>query len=100
MRTSLISNLLEVVKWNTNRQAEVVKIFEVGKIYLPYASKINSLPKEKIIITGVITKIGRGDLWEKSFSLDIFNVKGIIEVILQDLKVKNWEVVQIGRAHV
>ena len=93
MRTSIISSLLEVVKWNTNRQAEVVKIFEVGKIYLPYANKINSLPKEKIIITGMITKIGRGDLWEKSSSLDIFNVKGIIEVILQDLKVKNWEVV-------
>jgi len=93
MRTSLISSLLEVVKWNINRQAEVVKIFEVGKIYLPYSGKSDSLPLEKLIIAGAITKISRGDLWEKSFSLDISDIKGIIETILQDLKVKNWEVV-------
>jgi len=93
MRTSLISSLLEVIKWNINRQAKVVKIFEVGKIYLPYPGKSDSLPLEKLIIAGAITKIGRGDLWEKSFSLDISDIKGIMETILQDLKVKNWEVV-------
>lgn len=93
MRTSLISSLLEVIKWNTNRQAEVVKIFEVGKIYLPYPDKPNSLPNEKLIIAGAINKTGRGDIWEKSLSLDIFDVKGIIETVFQDLKVKNWEVV-------
>ncbi len=93
MRTSLISSLLEVVKWNTNRQAEWVKIFEVGKIYLPYPDKPNSLPNEKIIIAGAINKTGRGDIWEKSLSIDIFDIKGIIETVLQGLKVKNWEVV-------
>ncbi len=93
MRTSLISSLLEVIKWNTNRQAEVVKIFEVGKIYLPYPDKPNSLPNEKLIIAGAINKTGRGDIWEKSLSLDVFDVKGIIETVFQGLKVKNWEVV-------
>lgn len=93
MRTSLISSLLEVIKWNTNRQAELVKIFEVGKIYLPSPDKPNSLPNEKLIIAGAINKTGRGDIWEKSFSLDIFDVKGIIETVFQGLKVKNWEVV-------
>ena len=93
MRTSLISSLLEVIKWNTNRQAEVVKIFEVGKIYLPYPDKPNSLPNEKLIIAGAINKTGRGDIWEKSLSLDIFDVKGIIETVFQGLKVENWEVV-------
>lgn len=93
MRTSLISSLLEVIKWNTNRQAEAVKIFEVGKIYLPYPDKPNSLPNEKLIIAGAINKTGRGDIWEKSLSLDIFDVKGIIETVFQGLKVKNWEVV-------
>lgn len=93
MRTSLISSLLEVIKWNINRQAEVVRIFEVGKIYLPYPDKSDSLPLEKLIIAGAIIKIGRGNLWEKSFSLDIFDMKGLIETILQDLKVKNWGVV-------
>jgi len=93
MRTSLISSLLEVIKWNTNRQAGLVKVFEVGKIYLPYPDKPNSLPNEKLIIAGAINKIGRGDVWEKSLPLDIFNVKGIIETVFQGLKVENWEVV-------
>ncbi|MBE3127925.1 MAG: phenylalanine--tRNA ligase subunit beta [Candidatus Atribacteria bacterium] len=93
MRTSLISSLLEVIKWNTNRQAELVKIFEVGKIYLPYPDKPNSLPQEKLIIAGAINKIGRGDIWEKSLSLDIFDIKGIIETVFQSLKVENWEVI-------
>ena len=96
MRTSLIPSLLEVIKWNINRQAEIVKIFEVGKIYLPYPGKLNSLPLEKIIIGGAITKLGRGDIWTKSFSLDIFDVKGLIETILQDLNVKNWEVLPVN----
>ncbi|MBA7707303.1 Phenylalanine--tRNA ligase beta subunit [subsurface metagenome] len=93
MRTSLISSLLEIIKWNTNRQAGVVKIFEAGKIYLPYPDKPNSLPNEKLIIAGAINKTGRGDIWEKSLSLDIFDVKGIIETVFQGLKVENWEVV-------
>jgi len=94
MRTSLISSLLEVIKWNTNRQAELVKIFEAGKIYLPCSDKPNSLPQEKLIIAGAINKIGRGDIWEKSLSLDIFDIKGVIETVFQSLKVKNWEIVQ------
>ena len=93
MRTSLISSLLQIIKWNTNRQAEWVKIFEVGKIYLPYPDKPNSLPNERLIIAGAINKTGRGDIWEKSLSMDIFDIKGIIETVFQGLKVKNWGVV-------
>jgi len=93
MRTSLISSLLEVIKWNNNRQAELVKMFEVGKIYLPYPDKPNSLPRERLIIAGAINKTGRGDIWEKSLSLDIFDVKGIIETVFQGLKVERWEIV-------
>ncbi len=94
MRTSLISSLLEVIKWNINRQAELVKIFEVAKIYLPYPDKPNSLPDERMIIAGAINKAGRGNIWEKSVSLDVFDAKGIVETIFQSLKVENWEIAQ------
>ncbi len=93
MRTSLISSLLEVIKWNTNRQAGLVKIFEVGKIYLPYPDKPNSLPQEKLIIAGAINKTSRGDIWEKSLSLDVFDIKGILETMFQGLKVVNTGIV-------
>jgi len=93
MRTSLIQSLLEVIKWNTNRQAGLVKIFEIGKIYLPYPDKPNSLPQERLIIAGAINKNSRGDIWEKSLSLDVFDIKGILETLFQSLKVINKEVI-------
>ena len=93
MRTSLISNLLEIIQWNLNRQAEVVKIFEVGKIYQPNPEKLEVLPLEKLIIAGAVIKTGRGDLWEKSFVLDIYDIKGIIETVFRGLRIKTWEVV-------
>jgi len=94
MRTTLISGLLDVVKWNISRQAEKVKIFEIGKIYLPNPNQTEALPIEKLMISGAIIKIGRGDIWEKSSFADIFNIKGIFETVLTDLRVKNWGVAQ------
>ncbi len=94
MRTTLISGLLDVVKWNISRQAEKVKIFEIGKIYLPNPNQTETLPIEKLMISGAIIKIGRGNIWEKLSFADIFNIKGIFETVLTDLRVKNWGVAQ------
>ncbi len=95
LRTSLISNLLEVVKWNINRQAGMVKIFEVGKIYLPLSAGSNSLPLEKLIIAGVLTKLEGGDLWSKSYSPDLYEAKGLIETVLHSLKIECWDTLSV-----
>jgi len=94
MKTTLLSGLLDVVKWNTSRQAEKVKIFEIGKIYIPEQSRKNGLPLEKLMLSGAVVKIGRGDIWEKSSTVDIFDVKGILDTIFADLKMRNWKIVQ------
>jgi len=96
LRTSLVSNLLEVIKWNINRQAEIVKIFEIGKIYLPFSEEPHSLPLEKWIISGALTKLAGGDLWSKSYFPDIYEVKGLIETILRSLKVDYWETLSVN----
>lgn len=95
LRNSLISNLLEVVKWNINRQAEIVRIFEVGKIYLPLSEESPSLPLEKLIIAGALTKLEGGDLWSKSYAPDIYEVKGLIETILHSLKIDCWDTLSV-----
>jgi len=93
MRTTLIPGLLEVVKWNISRQAEEVKMFEMGRIYIPDMNQLDSsLPLEKLMISGAMIKIGRGDIWEKSSHADIFNIKGIFETVLIDLKIKDWRI--------
>jgi len=92
MRTTMISGLLDIVKWNVSRQADKVNIFEIGKIYLPNPNKKESLPLEKTIISGAIIKIGRGDLWEKLSFADIFNIKGVFETVLTDLRINEWNI--------
>jgi len=93
MRTTLFPGLLDIVKWNISRQADKVKIFEIGKIYIPNQDQKEPLPLEKTIISGATIKVGRGNLWEKLSFTDIFNIKGVFETMLTDLRIKQWDIV-------
>ncbi|MBI2074555.1 MAG: phenylalanine--tRNA ligase subunit beta [Candidatus Levybacteria bacterium] len=74
MRTTLVPSLLQVLKDNKNR--EEIKIFEIANVY---KKKENSLPKEELIIAGVIQKE----------HVSFLEVKGTIEQLLTDLGIKS-----------
>lgn len=93
MRTTMLPGLLDIVKWNISRQADKVNIFEIGKIYLPNPNQKEPLPLEKTMISGTTIKVGRGNLWEKLSFTDIFNIKGVFETILTDLRINQWDIV-------
>jgi phenylalanyl-tRNA synthetase beta chain len=44
------------------------------------------------MISGAMIKSGRGDIWEKESSVDIYDIKGVFESILVDLKIKDWNI--------
>lgn len=73
MRSSLIPSLLEVVAKNPQDET---KIFELANVYLFQGN--NRLPKEKLRLAVTITK-------EK-----FYQVKGIVEAILEELGIKNF----------
>ena len=72
MRTTAIASMMEVLARNENFKAENVRLFELGKIYTPIEDE--DLPEERRVVTlGMF-----GDC-------DYFYLKGITEVMLDDL---------------
>lgn len=78
MRTTTLSSMMECLSRNYSRKNDLVRLFEVGKIYIPNKDK-DKLPKEKSIIT--IGMYGNSDY---------FNLKGAVENILEILKIEKF----------
>lgn len=78
MRTTTIPSMMEALSRNYSRNNEEVRLFEIGKIYIP-AEDSNKLPKEKNIVT--IGMYGE---------VDYLDLKGVVENILQLLGIANF----------
>ncbi len=89
LRTEMLSNLLEVAKYNANRQILDIRIFEIGTIFSKSLDTSTGLPQEKKVVTGLFT----GTLpryWQGSYKvIDYYYVKGIIEELFRELGIKN-----------
>ena len=85
LRTSLIPSLLETLKTNAGASCDV-RIFEIGKVYLPRASKAQ--PDEKQQIGIALLASSPQAHWQKDKAatpLDFFDLKGIVERVLSGL---------------
>lgn len=84
MRTTLIPNMLDVVRYNLSHKAQEVKLFEVGAVYLPKKLPLDELPHENNRIS-----IGLcGDI------VSFYDLKQIIETIFSRLQIKNYNFMQ------
>lgn len=101
LRTNLVSHLLEVAQYNINRQNNSVRIYEIGSTFITNEEKITTLPKEKWLISGLIT----GPLpkhWTPSLEhVDYYYLKGIIEELFSDIGLSkvNYSAVSIEGMH-
>ena len=90
MRTSLLPGLLENVKRNINFQKSAVKLFEIGKIFISQGE--DSQPQEKQYLSGVLSGNRYGEsspLYFKADLVDIFDTKGAVEFILNEMGLTN-----------
>ncbi|MFL0194589.1 phenylalanine--tRNA ligase subunit beta [Clostridium sp. WILCCON 0269] len=78
MRTTTISSMMESLSRNYSRKNELVRLFEMGRVYIPHKD-VGKLPEENNIIT--IGMYG---------SADYFNLKGVVENILEILKIEKF----------
>lgn len=77
MRTTSIPSIMEALARNYSRNNDEVKLFEIGKVYIPNEDA-NKLPEEKKIITiGMYGKV------------DYLDLKGIVENVLDTLGINN-----------
>jgi phenylalanyl-tRNA synthetase beta chain len=86
MRTSLLPGLLEALRRNVLRQAQNVRLFEIAKVFIPQAGA--DLPREEQWLAGVMYGSRDEDSWLLPMEpLDFFDLKGVVEALLQGLQV-------------
>jgi phenylalanyl-tRNA synthetase beta chain len=86
MRRSLLASVLEVAE--KNARAESIAMFEIGSIFEPVK---NELPNEPRKLAMVMSGLRYATAWDvkDSASLDFFDMKGRIELLLSGLHYAN-----------
>lgn len=88
MRTTLIPGLLATVVTNHKYKNMDLKIFEIGKVFLPEEGK--NLPQEKLMLGGLICGLRASESWNNpKEEVDFYDLKGVLENIFYLLSLKN-----------
>ena len=88
MRTSMLPGMLNTAAYNQARQAESVKIFEIGKVFLPKALPLKELPEEKPVLCAVLAGRRSSLNWtETKDEVDFYDMKGAVEGLLENLQI-------------
>ncbi len=83
LRTNLRGNLLTALATNIRHEEGAIRLFELGRVYLPRG---NDLPDEPEILCGLLSSSGLEKSWSggtKTF--DFFTDKGVVEGLLAQL---------------
>jgi phenylalanyl-tRNA synthetase beta chain len=92
MRTSLLGSLLQVAKFNLDRKADRVRVFELGRVFLRDATVKDSDTtveglNQPMRVSGVAYGAVSSTSWGgKVRNLDFFDVKGEVEALLAPAK--------------
>jgi len=74
MRTTTLNGMLNALSTNYNRRNEDVRLYELGKVYVPKALPLTELPEEKVKLT--VGMYG---------NCDFYDIKGVIETLFVKL---------------
>lgn len=85
LRTSLMPGLLELVHYNQDRQIHDISGFEIGRVYFRSSEGY----REQIVAGLVMTGKQRQESWDqKPHQVDFFDLKGIIENLVEYLGIQ------------
>ncbi|HBC69671.1 MAG TPA: phenylalanine--tRNA ligase subunit beta [Sutterella sp.] len=94
MRTQLIGGLVDILRYNLNRKAENVRLFEIGRVFFPDDS-VEDGPwtvkgvRQPSHIAGLAYGDAHGEQWgEQARAVDFYDVKGDIETLIMPLKAR------------
>ena len=95
LRTTLLVNLLKVLKYNVNREQYDVQVFEVGHIFWHENGK--EMPDEEAMLGIALTGAWQADEWHaKARNIDFFDLKGAVEAVLDEIGVTGWSLRQFA----
>jgi phenylalanyl-tRNA synthetase beta chain len=94
MRSSLMGSLLQVLKFNLDRKAERVRVFEMGRVFrrdplvLTTDTTVRGID-QPMRVAGLAYGDADGQQWaRKSSGVDFYDVKGDVEALLSPLKAR------------
>jgi len=90
MRPNLLSEMLEVLNWNLNRKNSLLQLFEINKVYI--MNKLTGQAEETVHLSISICGSKPGNWKEKPRELDLFDLKGIIEILLDYIGVADYKI--------
>ena len=83
LRTSLLPSLAESLEFNSNREQNYLKLFEIGKTF----SKKN--PKESLNLAALLYDNEKMKNWNSNQNLDFYHLKGIIEDLATEFRLSD-----------
>jgi phenylalanyl-tRNA synthetase beta chain len=87
LRTSLLPGLLQTVKYNIDHQTRDICGFEIGRVHFREGE---NQYKEQSVIGIVLSGNAMPSMWDlKAREVDFFDLKGILENILQEIGIQN-----------
>lgn len=90
LRPTLFAGLLRAAQRNLDRGVATVRLFEFGKIFAGWKHDV-PLPEESehvgIVLAG---DAGGNDWYAQHRTFDAFDLKGILEVVLDEIGVRGW----------
>lgn len=93
MRRGLLPVVLEVLERNI-RLADRLAVFEIGPVFLPQPGEM--LPNEPVHLSIGLTGLRQETNWDRpvTHTYDFFDLKGILEEMLQGLHIANYQIVR------
>ena len=89
MRQSLIPGLVQTMKYNVNYSNSDMKIFEMGRVFIPQGQKT----EERELISGLISGRRYDEAWNMGReAVDFYDIKGAVEQILTGFGVGEYTV--------
>ena len=94
---SLLPSLLECLNHNLRQDEAGPRLFEIGRVYLPRPA---DLPEERrMLVIGIA-----GPKWQRQWGrataqLDFYDLKGVVEELLDRLNLGETRVIQIADQH-
>jgi phenylalanyl-tRNA synthetase beta chain len=86
MRTTLIPSLMDVLVRNQAVKNATVTAYEIASVYIPKGLPITELVNEKTQVSGLLYGQRDTGKWPaKVASYDFYDVKGVVEAVLQGL---------------
>lgn len=88
MRTILLPGLLDNISRNLARKNSSLSFFEVGSVFTPQAQ---GLPEERLKLGAVVCGNSEVNWIKHKINMDFFYLKGIIEHLLRELGINDYE---------